>query len=365
MNVLEVSAKLNIGGAQSVCANISKYAEDSFHFVYIVFGKDEGAYEAQIRSRGDSIIHIPYPSANIVSFIRTLIRIIREEKIDVVHAHTMSNCGIVMFAGWLSGAKGRISHSHTINDEGGNSVLRCMYRAAMRHMIHMFGTDWCACGLDAGNTLYGERWFQKHGTIIRNGIDIEAYQFNVCSRERIRKELGAQNCFIIGNVGHYVEVKNQVFLIRLMPAVLEKKPNAVLLLYGDGEDREKLEAEISALGLTEHVRLMGNVSNISEALSALDVFAFPSLFEGTPLALIEAQANQLPCVISDSVPADACLTDYIAALPLDGPQSDWVYALLSAHRVFSDKENQKLVQYGSIQSTMQTLYELFRKYDSE
>lgn len=366
MNILEISAKLNIGGAQAVAANICKYADETMRFYYVVFGDDVGEYEKDIISRGHTVIHMKSPKGNVLRYCKSLTELMKKEKIDVVHSHTMFNCGFVMFAGWLAGVPGRISHSHTINDDAKSTFFRKQYKNLMRLLMKRFGTDWCACGISAGNILYGEKWFNQHGTVIRNGIDVDRYKFDDDIRKQIRNQYSIDNKFAICHIGHYVTVKNQVFLIRMMKPLLESKPDAVLLLFGEGEDRELLKKEIENLGLEKSVFLMGNVNNISEILSAMDVFVFPSLFEGTPLALIEAQTNGISCVISDAVPEDACITENVIKLSLQDDINNWINAVLNARRNDPlDAVNQVSQNYGTIMTSMQTLYSIFEKYKKD
>lgn len=363
MKILEFSAKLNIGGAQAVAANIAKYAEKSMQFTYVVFGDEVGEYEADILARGNTVLHMPEPRENLWRFFWNIVLLMKKERFDVVHAHTMFNCGLIMLAGKIAGIPGRISHSHTINDDSEKNAFRRAYLSLMRFLIHRCGTDWCACGLMAGNILYGEKWFARFGKIIKNGIDISKYQYDDAVRRKVRERYQIADRFVIGHVGHYTKVKNQTFLIQLMEEICKIRPGAILLLFGDGPDREMLEEQIGQKGLGSNVRLMGNVSNISEVLSAFDVFVFPSFYEGTPLALIEAQANGLPCIISDTIPGDACLTSTLKKLNLKQPILDWVNALVGVERNHNaDAVEYIKERYGTIETTMEELYSIFRKY---
>ena len=365
MEILEIVADLKIGGAQRVAANISKYAGPDYHFTYLVFGDDIGDYEEEIKARGHRVIHVPSPKQSSSSFSKALNAVMKAGRFDVVHCHTMFSCGLVMLIAKQNGIPGRISHSHTAKDNAnGRSVRRKLYKRTMRSLIRTCGTDFLACGKDAGCELYGTERFLKKGVVIRNGIDTAAYRYDAETRTRIREKLGLTDQFVIGHVGHYEPVKNQQFLIRLMPRILRRRPNAVLLLYGGGSTRELLEQEIRSLHLEECVRVMGNVGNIPEVLSAFDVFAFPSLFEGTPLALLEAQANGLPCVISDQVPDDACVTALVQKLPLDD-EAAWENAILAAERDReADHTAALLSHYEDIHESMSKLYEVFDRYQN-
>lgn len=365
MRILEIVADLKIGGAQRVAANISKYANPDFKFTYLVFGDDIGDYEEEIKARGHQVIHVPSPKQSSSSFTKALNTVMKTGHFDVVHCHTMFSCGLVMLIAKLNRIPGRISHSHTAKDNAnGKTIRRKLYKQIMQDLIWTCGTDFLACGKDAGCELYGTERFLKKGVVIQNGIDTAAYRFDADSRTKIREKLGLTSQFVIGNVGHYEPVKNQSFLIRLMPGILQRRPNTVLLLYGGGSTRDMLEQEIQSRHLGEYVRVMGNVSNIPEVLSAFDVFAFPSLFEGTPLALLEAQANGLPCLISDRIPDDACVTALVQKLPLNDPAA-WENAILAAERdQEADHTAALLSHYEDIHESMSKLYKVFERYRS-
>lgn len=358
IKVLEVCARLNIGGAQKVAANIGRYAPEDIDIWYLVFGSDVGEYEAPLIEMGHHIVHMPLRSHQ--PFFRRLCKFIKRESFDVVHCHTMYSCGIFMLAARLCGVRGRICHSHTSKDEAPQTLRRVLYKRLMRALTRLCATDYLACGQEAGNELYGERFFRRHGQVIKNGIETHKYAFDEAARGEIRASYGVSDAFVIGHVGHYVSVKNQSFLIDLFPELLRRRPDCVLLLFGEGEDREKLQAQIRRLNLQKHVRLMGNVNNVDRVLSALDTFVFPSLYEGTPLALIEAQANGLPCIISDQIPDDACLTDLILRCSLSEPNT-WIRSILAASRPGDPGKYQYRIEqlYGSVEQSLHTLYRLF------
>lgn len=363
MEVLEIISDLRIGGAQRVAANIAKYAPSGYHFTYLVFNEGTGEYEPEVRANGNDVVHIPSPKKGYPAHLRMLKEQMQARNYDVVHCHNMYSCGIVMHLAKQIGIPGRISHSHTAKDNVlQSSWPRKLYKSVMRQLILRDSTDYLACGEDAGEELYGKEQFQKRGIVIKNGIDTAAYRYNAETRRQVRAQHHWESHFLIGHIGHYVTVKNQIYLIRLMPEILRTQPHAMLLLFGDGEMHETLAAEIRQLGLDDSVTLMGNVSNIPYILSALDVFAFPSLLEGTPLALLEAQANGLPCIISDHVPADACVTDLIQKLSLSDQQA-WITSILNASRdTRLDYSSVLREKYEDIHTSMGKIYTTFDKY---
>lgn len=233
----------------------------------------------------------------------------------------------------------------------------------MRVLLRRTATHFLACGEEAGVWMFGRRAFSKRGRVIKNGIDASAYAYSSENRNRIRRTMGiAQDAFVVGHAGTLLPLKNQEFLIRLLPRIKERKPNAVLLLLGTGteEERSRLESIAESCGVTGSVVFGGGVGNVNEFLSAMDVFAFPSLREGTPLALLEAQANGLPCIISDRIPKDAFLTDLIRPISLDD-ESEWLKQICNAepHQPGSYAEEIAKLGYDSA-NAYRPVYNIYR-----
>lgn len=330
--VLIVAGALCIGGAERVCADIGLRADrEQFQIDYLVFGENIGAYEPELNARGCSIYHFSPPGENHLRYYRKLLRLLKEQGYDAVHSHTMFNNGLNLMAAEKAGVPIRISHSHSIKGPETRGFVKNSYEKAMRRLILRHATTLAACGRGAGEWLYGKKVFEEKGKLIYNGIDLSRAAFREETRRRIRNALGVEDAFVIGHVGHLAPVKNQMFLLSMLPELLKTNPKTILLLLGDGPDRQKLEAETARLGLEKSVIMTGNVSNVGDYLSAMDVFAFPSLYEGMPLAMIEAQANGLPCLISDRIPKDIDWTDLIRRLAIDCA-APWISALSNAKR---------------------------------
>lgn len=359
--ILIIIGKLYIGGAERVGRDIGFFADpEKYEIHYLVFGDDQGAYEPELLEKGCRIHHIPSPTRNQFAYLRTLIKLFREYRFDVVHSHTMFSSGWAMLAGKLCGIPCRITHSHSIRGPEKRSWVKQTYEKAMRRLILCCATHYAACGKNAGDWLYGADVFQKKGILIYNGIELSRFAFDDGIRQKLRRELGLENRFVIGHAGHMAPVKNQVFLLERMPEILKRKPEAVLLLLGDGKDRTFLEEKARVLGIEQQVIMTGNVSNVAEYLNVMDVFAFPSLYEGMPLAMIEAQTNGLPCVISDRIPEDVHLTDLVTVLSLEKNEEAWVTELCCAERSGSDRYWEKMQAAGLDTSGMLTrIYALY------
>ena len=357
--ILILAAKLHIGGAEKVARDIALYApEGKYEFHYIVFGDEVGAYETQVIEKGAKVFHWSQPSENYLKFFRNLLSLMKKERYHVVHAHNMFNCGFTMLAGAMADIPVRISHSHSALVSH-PSLAKRVYEKIMQFLILRCSTDLVACGVAAGKRLFGDR---DDVQLILNGIDMAQFAYNTQKRDTIRRELQLEDRFVLGHAGHLAGVKNQAFLLDLMPHILEKRPDAMLLLLGEGDDRPMLEQKIRDMKLNDSVIMTGNVTNVADYLSAMDVFVFPSLYEGLPLSILEVQANGLPCVISDGVPQDVFLTELIHPLSLKDPKEQWVAEILNARRTNCDAYNEMLTQSEyTVATAMEKVYRLYDK----
>ena len=358
--ILIIAGKLHIGGAEKVCRDIGLYADrEKYAIDYVVFGDAVGDYENQLEAAGCRVFHLPEPSEGYPAHLRALNRLMRENRYHAVHVHTMFSCGWAMLAAKMNGVPVRIAHSHSALANGGGTVKK-IYEGVMRTLILTCATDLVGCGVKAGQRLFGEKEFAKRGCLIFNGIDVAAFAYDEEKRAAIRAQLGAGDRFILGHSGHLAAVKNQSFLLDLMPLVLEEKPDALLLMLGEGHDRPMLEQKIKDLNLQDHVIMTGNVANVADYLSAMDVFVFPSIFEGLPLSILEVQANGLPCVISDGVPEDVFLTDLIRPMSLKQDKGAWLEAILAAKRGDTGKYNRQLLDSDyAVQAAMEKIYRIY------
>lgn len=359
--ILHIAAKLYIGGAEKVARDIGLYADPTvYQHHYVVFGDEIGAYEHQLLEHGCKVFHIAPPGKSYIKFLEKLQELMRLHSYTAVHAHTMFNAGWVMFMAKRMGVPVRVAHAHSALDVNGGWKVKA-YEMVMRTLILTCATDLVACGEKAGIRLFGQKAYRERGNLILNGIDTEKFQFDEACRRNMRNRLNLEGCFVIGHTGHLAKVKNQQYLLERMPGILRRRPNTKLLLLGEGPDRPMLEKTISELRLDNHVIMTGNVMNVSDYLNAMDVFAFPSLYEGMPLSIVEVQANGLPCVLSNGVPKDVYLTDLVTPLPLEEPDK-WVEKILISSRKDSENYAPILRKLGlDTSAAMDKLYKIYEK----
>lgn len=214
-----------------------------------------------------------------------------------------------------------IVHSHSIGSDGTAKWLKnTLHRLFINKLDKV--TDYrLACSEEAAKWMFPANKINSTN-ILFNGIEIENFKYNKIERKKIRHKLGIDDKFVLGQVGLVSSTKNQLFSISVLSEYLKKNNNAVLLIVGECDDiwKSKLISKAKRLGVKDNVIIYGSSTEIANMLSAMDVFLFPSIFEGAGIALVEAQANGLPCLISNSVPRITTVSSWITRLDLsDGP----------------------------------------------
>ncbi len=255
---------------------------------------------------------------NQLAYFAELCSIIRKEKIDIIHAHGNSaTIAVEMLAALVGGVKIRVAHSHNTT---------CVHATAdklLRPLFNMTYTHGIGCGVEAGKWLFGER---KH-QVIKNGIALEQFAYNPAERMRIRERIKVDDkTCIVGHVGRFTDQKNHEAILRIFKQYLLLQSQSVLLLVGDGPNIDSVKEQADKLGITENVIFYGTTAETAAMYSAMDVFLFPSKFEGVPLTLVEAQASGLPCFISDRISNEVIKTDLVKVLSLD-EEKKWAQCL--------------------------------------
>jgi glycosyltransferase involved in cell wall biosynthesis len=183
--------------------------------------------------------------------------------------------------------------------------------------------------------------------LISNAIDASDFSFGAQKRGRIREEFGFNDdTLVVGHVGSFWAVKNHTFLIDVF-SILEKINNtAKLLLVGNGGRMEEIREKVKNLGLCDKVIFTGIRTDVSDLMQAMDIFVFPSLYEGLGIALIEAQAAGLPCVVSDTIPHEAYLTDLVDSESLSAPAENWAEKVLSKRAIPRTDRRAEIAAHG-------------------
>lgn len=323
--VLNVIGGLNIGGAENSAMNICRFIDkEQFKYEYLVFEDEEGLYEKEAIANGAEIIRMPVAKESYFKFFKNISKLLKEKKYDAIHVNTLWNSGIVLFLAKMYKVPVRICHSHSTESSHNEGLIYKGYIKVMRQLITSSSTQLIACGQEAGDYLYGKTKYQSAGTTVYNGIDISSYKFDKTKRELVRKSLGLKSTdTLLGHVGRLAPVKNHSFMLDIFEELANADSSIYLMLVGDGPDKKKINERITKAGLETRVFMMGNRMDVNELLFAMDIMLFPSLYEGFPVTLIEAQATALPCVISDRVTQETKLIENSYFLTIDKGTSVW------------------------------------------
>ncbi len=308
---------------------------------FITFSKKLD-FEQSLIDEGCRVWHIScYPEENKEQFIKEFDNVL-EQGYDIIHINTSYwKDTIVEERAKAKGIKKIIIHAH--NTGCGTSLSKDEENAARKRHYEIrerltedIATDYWACSKKAAEWLYGNRIRESLIKIVKVAIDTSVFSYNVDIRNKVRKELEIEDKFVIGNVGRFAYQKNHLFLLTVFEQILKVIPETVLILVGKGELKKEIEEQIKIRSLQEKVKIFESVADISEILQAMDIFALPSLFEGFPAVLVEAQTTGLPCVISDKVTREAQITSLAHYKPLD--IDEWISQLKD---IYTERESRK------------------------
>ncbi|MGN0522547.1 MAG: glycosyltransferase family 1 protein [Eubacterium sp.] len=364
--VLIVTSPINIGGYDIVATNLQKNLDpNKFECTYCVRGDEIGVLEPEVIKNGARVIHQPDSEKNYFKSYFYYKRLFKENDFDVVHSHLMFYSGIVMRAAYKCGIPKRIPHSHMTDPcmehrSLPKRIAAKLYSIVMKRWMIKYSTDLIACGPEAGEYLYGKKAFRKKGILLNNGTYPESFAFDAQVRCEVRKELGIEGKIVIGHVSRLNYVKNHKFLLDVFYEFQKEHPDSVLLIVGDGEERENIENKAKRLGISSKIIITGIRRDVPRLLTAMDVFVFPSLHEGLPMTLVEAQASKLPCLIADTVSKSAKLIDEAEYLPLEASPREWAqraYALSLYDREKTDLT--RLMESYDIKSVAKKLEKIY------
>lgn len=308
LRVLQVFSGMSRHGAESMIMNIYRNIDRSkVQFDFVVHTNKDKAYDQEIKSLGGKIFRVPrYTGKNHFKYVRSWEKIFSSyPEYKIVHGHVRSTALIYLRIAKKYGLT-TIVHSHsTSNGAGLNSIVKNIFQLPLKNKVdYLF-----AASIESGIWLYGEQVINKENFyVINNAIETKKYLFDDSIRNRKRRELGINNEIVLGHVGRLVEVKNHSFLLKVFKEYNRLNENSLLLLVGDGELGDELKKRVEDYQLVDKVKFLGSRSDVNELLQVMDVFIFPSLFEGLPVTLVEAQAAGLPIIVSDNITEEIKLT---------------------------------------------------------
>lgn len=329
VRVLMLFTILNRGGAETMVMNYYRHIDRTIvQFDFVVHREERGAYEDEIEQLGGRIYRfMPLRPWTIPQYKRQIKQFFDEHpEYRIIHGQCSESGYFFYKEAAKRGVPVIIAHAH--NSKAGYD-LKWPFRTYMKHMMRHSITHQFTCGKEAAQWLFGERLAQK-ATLQHNAIETKKFQFNQLSRESKRKELGiGEDTLVIGHIGRFEQQKNHFFVVKVFQQLHARRPNSLLLLIGSGGNKEKKIRQLVAdLHLEQFVMFLGSRSDVPHLLHAMDLFLFPSFMEGFPLSLLEAQCSGLPCVVSEGVPQETCITYLVTRLSHKESAEQWAETII-------------------------------------
>ena len=331
IRVLQVVTIMNRGGLETMLMNYyRKLDKTKIQFDFMTNRLERGHYDDEIEALGGKIYRLsPIKPGNYNKYFKELDEFFKEHKeYKVVHSHINENSGFVLKAAKKAGIECRIAHSHL-------SDLKLDYkypfRVYARRNLKENVSDYFACSQRAGEWLFGKEISSSGKVIVlNNAVDTEKFKINKDIRDKVRMELGIEDKKVIGHVGRFNPQKNHEFLIDVFNEVYKNDKGTVLLLIGDGYLKEKIEDKVKKLNLEQGVKFLGVREDIPELMQGMDLFLFPSQFEGLAVVMVEAQAAGLKVITSTGVTKESDITNNVEFIDLSKGAEYWADIVLNS-----------------------------------
>lgn len=338
IRVLHENVVMDMGGIENLLMNIYRNIDrEKVQFDFMVHRDKDAYFDDEIRNLGGRIYKCsPFNPFKHFKYMSDINKILKEHPgYNIIHAHSELNM-------WpLKSAKKynipiRISHSHSTREI---KDLKWLFMEYEKIFLKQQCTDLFACSIDAARWLYGEKAVKQNKIkYIKNGIKVDDFEFHIDIRNRIRKELNLENNFVIGHVGRFMKEKNHKFMLDILKEIKKIKSNSVLIFVGDGELEDEIKNKARKMGIANEIRFLGVRSDVKYLMQAMDIFLFPSFYEGLGIVLIEAQALELESVVSENIPDEAFITDLVHKVSLEKDASYWAKKIID---IYNNKKNRK------------------------
>ena len=342
IRVLHVLGGTGLGGAETRIMDLYRQMDrDEIQFDFLVHSSSVNGfvedapqrtpqfYDEEIKRLGGHIYVLPkFKMYNYLTYTQAIGDFFkRHSEFYVVQGHMTSTAGIYLPIAKRYGIPITVAHARSAGVDRGIKGIATRF---LRKNLYK-KTDYCfACSELAGVSVFGKKQSDEGKVkIIYNAIDAEKFAYKPEKRKQARKKLGVDGRLVLGHVGRFSAPKNHTYLIDIFASLCSMREDAVLVLVGDGPGKAAIEKKCTELGIREKVLFMGNSKQPENYYQAFDLFLLPSLYEGLPGVLVEAQAAGLRCLVSDRVTREAQATDLVTYLDIDKPASTWAEEILA------------------------------------
>lgn len=326
IRVLHVVTYMGRGGLETMLMNYYRHIDrDKIQFDFLVHRDFKADYDDEILSLGGRIYHIPKLNPFSSHYHQELNNFFTNHpEYKIVHVHQDCLSSFALKAAKRNNVPVRIAHSHSSSQD---KNIKYIIKRYFMKSIPSYATHLFACGKEAGDWMFGGAKYQ----IVRNAIDVFSFIYNQEIRNEIRDSLNIGNNLVIGHVGRFNYPKNHDFLIDIFSEIHQINNNTKLMLVGTGELEESIKEKVKKLNLTDHIMFLGSRNDVNQLMQAMDIFVFPSHYEGLPVTLVEAQASGLYIVKSDNVPQQCVMTPNVMSISLNMTAQEWAQQILDIH----------------------------------
>lgn len=346
--VLHVVGIMDLAGQETFIMNIYRNINrENVQFDFLVHTEKEGYFDKEIEKLGGKIHKIPVVKNNKFRVLKRMFDnfkfYLNHPEYKTIHIHASNaKCVLEMLPAKLAGIKNIIIHSHS------SSSSQQKVHKLFRPFLKYIATDYFACSESASKWMYDKK-IRKSGKllIIKNAIDTSKFTYNASVRKDIREKYGIHNKFVIGHIGRFHKQKNHEFLIEIFKEINNLYSNSILLLVGDGDEKERIKSKVNNLNLEDNVKFLGVRNDIPDLLQAFDIFLFPSLNEGLGIVAIESQAAALKTIVSNGVPKEVEITNYVDFISLEKSALEWAEQIIRyAEGYVREKNNNQIIESG-------------------
>lgn len=352
IRVLHVLGGVGLGGAESRIMDLYRQMDrEEIQFDFLVHQSDVSVrkpqfYDEEIQAMGGHIYVLPkFRVYNYFAYRKAVKAFFSAHReFQVVQGHMTSTAGIYLPIAKRAGVPVVVAHARNAGVvKGLKGLATRFFRRGLAKKA-----DYCfACSHLAGQDVFGEAAVKAGRVkVIYNAIDVGRFTYDGNVRQEVRAQLGIGGELVLGHVGRFEYQKNHPYLLEVFAAVCRERPDACLLLLGEGEDRPAMEEKCRRLGIAQRVHFLGNRRDAWRFYQAMDLFLLPSFFEGLPGVLVEAQAAGLRCVVSDTVTREAKATDLVTYLSIEETPERWAEEILKQAGYVRGDTAQELRQAG-------------------
>ena len=335
IKVAQIVGNSSCGGVISCLVNYYRHVDrEAVRFDFFTYGPS--SYDEEIRALGGEVYHFP----SVFNFSASVGELTKKLKgYDAVHVHMTTLSFVGLMAAKKAGVPVRICHSHSTTDT--KDGLKLIIKDVLRYPSRFFATHEMGCSERSNRWLFGK---DNEAVVLHNAIDLE--RFSPCkNRAALRKKYGLENSYVYGFIGRFETQKNVPFLIKAFSIVAHKKPDARLVLVGDGTQRQRILTLIEENGLNDKVLILPDNSQVEKYYALFDLFVLPSIFEGLPLVAVEAQAMKLPCLLSDRITSETAVGGVCKFASIDRPER-WAEEMIRSSSLHGIECRQAMMENG-------------------